>query len=56
MALHAKTVVAGFDYTYGKKDIANMQTFSTYAKDRFEIVTVAEHDHQWVKDWLNFDS
>ena len=46
VALHAKTVVAGFDYTYGKKDIANMQTLSTYAKDRFEIVTVAEHDYQ----------
>lgn len=37
---HAKYVVAGFDYTYGKKDVANMQTLPELAKGRFEVVTV----------------
>ncbi|AXN35633.1 riboflavin biosynthesis protein RibF [Latilactobacillus curvatus] len=49
VALHADTVVAGFDYTYGKKEIANMTTLSDYAKGRFAIVTVAEHDHNGAK-------
>lgn len=40
VGLHAKVVVAGFDYTYGKKDTANMSILPTYAKDRFEIVEV----------------
>lgn len=38
--LNAKVVVAGFDYTYGKKDVANMQTLSKHASERFEIVEV----------------
>lgn len=42
IALKAKYVVAGFDYTYGKKDIANMQTLSQYARDQFQTVTVPE--------------
>ncbi|MHC9536200.1 riboflavin biosynthesis protein RibF [Dellaglioa sp. BT-FLS60] len=42
IALHAKIVVAGFDYTYGKKDIANMAVLSSYAQQKFEIVTVPE--------------
>lgn len=40
--LKAKYVVAGFDYTYGKKDIANMQTLPQYAHQKFEVVTVPE--------------
>lgn len=40
--LRAKYVVAGFDYTYGKKDIANMQTLPKYCRDQFEVVTVPE--------------
>ncbi|MDT6951313.1 riboflavin biosynthesis protein RibF [Companilactobacillus alimentarius] len=40
--LKAKFVVAGFDYTYGKKDIANMMTLPQYSRDQFETVTVAE--------------
>lgn len=40
VGLHAKVVVAGFDYTYGKKDTANMSILPKYAKDRFEIVEV----------------
>lgn len=39
--LHAKVVVAGYDYTYGPKEIANMRTLPLYAADRFEIIQVA---------------
>ncbi|MGR3741700.1 riboflavin biosynthesis protein RibF [Companilactobacillus sp. DQM5] len=38
--LNAKTVVAGFDYTYGPKEIANMTTLVTYANNRFDVVKV----------------
>lgn len=40
--LKAKYVVAGFDYTYGKKDIANMQTLPQYSQGKFETVMVPE--------------
>ncbi|MQS75120.1 riboflavin biosynthesis protein RibF [Companilactobacillus halodurans] len=40
--LKAKYVVAGFDYTYGKKDIANMANLPNYARNSFETVTVPE--------------
>ena len=40
VGLHAICVVAGQDYTYGKHDIANMDTISDFAKRRFEIITV----------------
>ncbi|WP_390406690.1 riboflavin biosynthesis protein RibF [Lacticaseibacillus jixiensis] len=43
VGLHADTVVAGFDYTYGVKAVANMTTLPQYAKGRFDIVTVEEH-------------
>ena len=36
----AKVVVAGFDYTYGPKAIANMETLPQYTQDRLEIVIV----------------
>ena len=39
---HAKVIVAGFDYTYGKADVASMAQLSDYAKGRFEIVKVGE--------------
>lgn len=42
VGLHAKVVVAGFDYTYGKRDIATMERLPLYAKDRFDIVSVEE--------------
>lgn len=35
--LNADTVVAGFDYTYGDKNIANMATLPKYAQGRFDI-------------------
>ncbi|KRK91416.1 riboflavin biosynthesis protein RibF [Companilactobacillus futsaii] len=38
----AKYVVAGFDYTYGKKDIANMANLPNYSKGNFETVMVPE--------------
>lgn len=37
---NAKYVVAGFDYTYGKKDVANMDNLPKLADGRFEVVTV----------------
>lgn len=40
VGLHAICVVAGQDYTYGKHDIANMDTISDFTKGRFEIITV----------------
>ncbi|MCI1986953.1 MAG: riboflavin biosynthesis protein RibF [Lactobacillus sp.] len=43
VGLHAHTVVAGFDYTYGPKTVANMQMLPEYARGRFEIITVPEH-------------
>ncbi|WP_125706814.1 riboflavin biosynthesis protein RibF [Lacticaseibacillus porcinae] len=43
VGLNAAVVVAGFDYTYGKKAIANMQTLPDYAQDRFEIISVPAH-------------
>lgn len=36
--LKADTVVVGFDYTYGPKDIANVENLPKFAKDRFKIV------------------
>lgn len=40
VGLHAKVAVAGFDYTYGPRDIANMNVLPTYAKNRFDIIEV----------------
>lgn len=46
---NTKVVVAGFDYTYGKKDIANMETLPDYAKGRFEVVTVSKKEEEQKK-------
>lgn len=40
--LHAQAVIAGFDYTYGPKETANMTTLVDYAKERFSITSVDE--------------
>ena len=40
VGLHATTVVAGFDYTYGPADTANMQRLGDYAQGRFNIIEV----------------
>lgn len=42
MDLHPQVVVAGFDHTYGQKDVANMKHLPQFAKGRFEVVTVPE--------------
>ncbi|HLQ75004.1 MAG TPA: riboflavin biosynthesis protein RibF [Alloiococcus sp.] len=39
---HAKYVVAGYDYTYGKKELANMERLPILADGRFEVVTVTK--------------
>lgn len=40
--LGAQVVVAGFDYTYGPKKIADMTLLPKYAANRFEVVTIPE--------------
>lgn len=40
VGLHTQTVVAGFDYTYGPADVANMQRLGDYGRGRFEIIEV----------------
>lgn len=40
--LNADTLVAGFDYTYGAKEIANMKNLPKFSKGRFEIVVIPE--------------
>jgi riboflavin kinase/FMN adenylyltransferase len=40
--LNAKVAVAGFDYTYGKKEVASMEHLPQYAKKRFEIIVIEE--------------
>ena len=39
---NAKVVVAGFDYTYGKPNIASMEHLPQYSNGRFEIIQVGE--------------
>lgn len=39
---NAKVVVAGYDYTYGKPEIASIDHLPIHAKDRFEIVKIGE--------------
>ncbi|KRM12063.1 riboflavin biosynthesis protein RibF [Paucilactobacillus suebicus] len=43
IGFHAKIVVAGFDHTYGPKDIATMANLPKFAKDRFKVVEVSEN-------------
>lgn len=40
--LNADLVVAGFDYTYGLADIANMTTLPVHSQGRFDIISVDE--------------
>ncbi|MEY8445346.1 riboflavin biosynthesis protein RibF [Enterococcus ratti] len=49
VGLHAKVAVSGFDYTYGPKEIANVEHLPIYAKKRFEIVTVPKEEDQGEK-------
>lgn len=38
--LNAQVAVAGYDYTYGKKDMANMKTLPLHADGRFAVIEV----------------
>ena len=40
LALGAVAVVAGFDHTYGPKEVATMDRLPDYAAGRFEVITV----------------
>lgn len=42
--LHAKAVVAGYDYTYGPKKVANMSQLPLYAEGRFDVITVDKQE------------
>lgn len=49
VAFQAQAVVAGFDYTYGKREVANMDTLPTYSRGRFDIIRVpklTDHDEK----------
>lgn len=48
VGFHTIVAVAGFDHTYGKKDVATMARLPEYAQGRFEVETVAEEasDHE----------
>ncbi|MDR0922604.1 MAG: riboflavin biosynthesis protein RibF [Lactobacillales bacterium] len=47
--LHAKAVVTGFDYTFGKKEVANVEKLPEYAKGRFDVITVPEFSEEQEK-------
>ncbi|MDR0691224.1 MAG: riboflavin biosynthesis protein RibF [Streptococcaceae bacterium] len=60
VGLNAKVVVAGFDYTYGPKNIANLSLLPKYARERFTIEAVPECKVQerkvsstWIRDLLS---
>lgn len=47
VGLHAQVIVAGFDYTFGKPELANMERLPIYARSRFKVVTVScQKDNQ----------
>ncbi|CAM3263981.1 riboflavin biosynthesis protein RibF [Vagococcus fessus] len=49
VGLHAKSVVAGFDYTYGPRDIATMDNLPNYTQDRLDVITVPKLEDHDVK-------
>lgn len=46
---HVQYVVAGFDYTYGPGEVANMENLPEYAQDQFEVVVVQKKVQQGEK-------
>ena len=44
VGLHAKYAVSGFDYPYGPKEIADVAHLPSYAKNRFEVITVPKEE------------
>ncbi len=49
VGLHAKTVVSGFDYTYGPKEIADVKHLPLYGKGCFDVKTVDCFDEKGEK-------
>lgn len=49
VAFHTVVAVAGFDHTYGKKDVATMERLPSYAQGRFAVETVAAFTQDGVK-------
>lgn len=47
--LNTDTVVVGFDYTYGPKDVANVDNLPKFAQGRFEIVVEPEQKFAGIK-------
>ncbi len=47
--LQAEVVVAGFDYTYGPSDIANMKNLPQFAAGRFSIIEVPKQSYEGKK-------
>ena len=43
---NAKVVVAGYDYTYGKPEVASMDHLPIHAKNRFEIIKIGEEKRE----------
>ncbi|GKT03279.1 riboflavin biosynthesis protein RibF [Furfurilactobacillus sp. WILCCON 0119] len=50
VGLHAVAVVAGFDHTYGKVDVASMKQLPAYANGRFDVVEVGQVSVKDAKD------
>lgn len=44
--MHAVAVVAGFDHTYGPKDVATMQRLPEYAGGQFDVITVEKQESE----------
>ncbi|MFT9097901.1 riboflavin biosynthesis protein RibF [Liquorilactobacillus sp.] len=47
--LNSDTVVAGFDYTFGKYGIANMKKMQVYSEGRFDVIMIPEETYQGEK-------
>ncbi|WP_353990286.1 riboflavin biosynthesis protein RibF [Pediococcus argentinicus] len=59
IGLHAKSVVAGFDYTFGPQETANMTTLPVLSNGRFDVYSVNPVQQDLVKvsstqtrDWI----
>ncbi|MEG0629170.1 MAG: riboflavin biosynthesis protein RibF, partial [Enterococcus sp.] len=53
VGLHGKVAVSGFDYNFGKDQSADAKYLPKYAKDRFEIVTVAKKTEKNEKEKIS---
>ncbi|WP_071130987.1 riboflavin biosynthesis protein RibF [Enterococcus timonensis] len=49
VGLHAQSVVTGFDYTYGPKNIADVDHLPDYSQGRFKMITVPSLDEEGKK-------